>query len=260
MITEIAKLLAAAEKTVVLVGAGLSRESGIPTFRGKEGIWMKGNQNYFPEELATYDSFTKIPDILWKWYKYRREICKAAAPNKGHMALAELEQLLHANNKHFTLITQNVDNLSARAGSLHFYEIHGNIFKMRCSARNSDHEIELHQTPNCTDIPKCTHCGSLMRPHVLWFDEYYTNELFHVDDALRESYRANVLLIVGTTLATTLPYNIVRDAVYRSIPIIEVNPQPELSKVTKWVISDKATTVLPALVQEVKNHFAQTIT
>ncbi|NIN34224.1 MAG: RNA polymerase subunit sigma, partial [Gammaproteobacteria bacterium] len=167
----------------VLTGAGISAESGIPTFRGPEGYWSVDSKNYHPQEMATYAMFRSQPDEVWKWYLYRLSVCRDAKPNPGHLALVELEKIL---GDQFTLITQNVDNLHLKAGNSleRTLQIHGNVFFMRCTRECQGRIYPLPMTlfPRDKDqdlseddraLLSCPDCGEMTRPHVLWFDETY---------------------------------------------------------------------------------------
>lgn len=152
--------LRSVEKVAVLTGAGISAESGVPTFRGENGLWKK----YRPEELANFDAFMSNPSLVWEWYNYRRDLISGIQPNPGHYALAELEPMYRS----FTLITQNVDGLHRLAGSKHILELHGNIMINRCiSCGTVASDV---QGPQDTDLPHCE-CGELLRPDVVWFGE-----------------------------------------------------------------------------------------
>lgn len=219
---------------LVLTGAGLSAASGIPTFRGPEGYWTEGSRHYQPQELATQQAFAQQPATVWRWYLHRHRICRAAEPNQGHQAIAAMEDAL---GDRLTLVTQNVDNLHLRAGTTpqRCLEIHGNIGFARCANRCHDTRRPLPQTlPQSVDpLPEetlrehlsCPDCGGWLRPHVLWFDEYYEEELFRADTAVQRATRADVLLIVGTAGATTLPHRIVELAAAAGACIIEINPE-----------------------------------
>ncbi|MDH3880816.1 MAG: RNA polymerase subunit sigma, partial [Desulfobacteraceae bacterium] len=170
-------------RLTILTGAGISAESNIPTFRGPEGYWTIGSNEYHPQEMATYRMFRQKPEEVWKWYLYRIGVCKKAQPNPGHHALVEMETLF---KDRFTLITQNVDNLHLRAGNslAKTLQIHGNVFFMRC-ADECKREVlpipknltgrEKNETLTETDrqLLMCPYCSSQTRPHVLWFDEMY---------------------------------------------------------------------------------------
>ena len=226
---------------LVLTGAGISAESGIPTFRGKEGYWRIGSRNYFPQELATRAAFERMPDEIWGWYLYRRSLCRAAQPNEGHLALARLERELAARGEadRFVLITQNVDGLHLRAGNTleRTYQIHGNIDFMR-SIDDAD--------PRCYPLPAALGVewergkpigdrerallvcpdGSPARPHVLWFDESYDEERFRFESSLAAIERASLAIVVGTSGATNLPSMIVQRAVERRTPLLVINRDP----------------------------------
>jgi NAD-dependent deacetylase len=203
----------------VLTGAGISAESGIPTFRGPGGFWTVGSREYHPQEMATVSMFNRDPESVWVWYLYRMGLCRSARPNAGHRALASMEAVL---GDRFCLITQNVDNLHLCAGNSRerTLQIHGNIFWFRCAAACTDDILPLPEqlTPKSkgdtlTDDDRhrltCRRCGRWMRPHVLWFDETYNERHYRFDTALETAARTRLLITVGTTGATTLPNHIV---------------------------------------------------
>ncbi len=225
-------------KVLVLTGAGISAESGIPTFRGAEGYWKIGSRNYFPEELATRAAFEAMPDAIWAWYLYRRGVCRAAEPNAAHRALVTLEDGLRSR---FLLVTQNVDGLHRRAGNTgaRTLEIHGNTDFMRC-------QDECAPRPPAAFIPipeglpvawpkeraltekesallRCPRCGARSRPNVLWFDEYYDEPIFRAETALLAAEEACLLLVVGTAGQTNLPRQIVARVAGRGVPILVVD-------------------------------------
>jgi NAD-dependent deacetylase len=220
-----------------LTGAGISAESGIPTFRGKEGYWRVGSRNYQPEEMATWASFQEMPEEVWAWYLYRRGVCRGAEPNAAHRALAAAER---RGGERFLLVTQNVDGLHLRAGNTldRTYQIHGNIDFMRCSRECLPAPVPM---PEGVDVAwdkgrpiterelqalKCPSCGALARPHVLWFDESYDEANFRFESAIDAAQSASLLLVVGTTGATSLPMHIGTIAAQRGIPMIVINPEP----------------------------------
>jgi len=226
---------------LVLTGAGVSAESGIPTFRGEEGYWRIGSREYFPEELATRAAFSRIPDEIWGWYLYRRSVCRAASPNAGHLALAELERGLRERNEteRFLLVTQNVDGLHRRAGNsaARTYEIHGNIDFMRstddCDARILPLPSELGERwERGRAIGPSEHAllvtpeGKRARPHVLWFDESYDEARFRYQSTLRAVEDAALVIVVGTAGATNLPSMIVQRTAALARPLLVVNRDP----------------------------------
>ncbi len=186
MIRQIAERIKASTRVVVLTGAGISQESGVPTFRGADGLW----QNFRAEELATPDAFHRDPVLVWRWYDWRRGLIKPLRPNPGHHALVELEQRIEA----FTLLTQNVDGLHRAAGSENPIEIHGTIWRVRClECRRA---FENREVP-IKILPKCEVCGGLLRPDVVWFGESLDEKILHM--TYTRLQRAQVMLIVGTS-------------------------------------------------------------
>ena len=233
-----------AQQITLLTGAGISAESGIPTFRGPEGYWTVGSREYHPQEMATYRTFQTQPYEVWRWYLYRMGICAAAEPNPGHVAVEAMERSLPGR---FTLITQNVDNLHLRAGNSpeNTYQIHGNIFYTRCQAdcgygvqplseglTGKDRGDELSSEEK--GLLVCPRCGSTLRPHVLWFDESYDELHYRFQSSLEAAARTDLLITVGTSGATNLP-NQVAWLVYQNggtiLDInIEQNPFSEIAE------------------------------
>jgi len=220
-------------RLTILTGAGISAESNIPTFRGPEGYWTIGSNEYHPQEMATYRMFRQKPEEVWKWYLYRIGVCKKAQPNPGHHALVEMETLF---KDRFTLITQNVDNLHLRAGNslAKTLQIHGNVFFMRC-ADECKREVlpipknltgrEKNETLTETDrqLLMCPYCSSRTRPHVLWFDEMYNEHYYRYHSALKVAEETDLLLVVGTSGATSLPNQVVWEVKHRNGIIIDIN-------------------------------------
>jgi len=221
---------------VVLTGAGVSAESGIPTFRGREGYWTVGSTHYAPQQMATFQMYSSHPEVVWQWYLYRRTLCNRAEPNAGHQALVALERDFADR---FLLITQNVDGLHVRAGNTpeRTYRIHGDINTMRCG-RECTHATfpipesipEKERDSVLTDADRaalvCAECGGPARPHVLWFDECYDETHYRFESSLEAAMRASLLLTAGTSGATNLPVQIGGLAARRGIPMIDVNPEP----------------------------------
>ena len=220
-------------RITVLTGAGISAESGIPTFRGPEGYWTVGSREYHPQEMATRAMFLKDTDAVWVWYLYRMGVCRDAEPNAGHRAIVALERRF---GNRFTLITQNVDNLHLRAGSSpeRTYQIHGNLFFMRCSRECSG---ELFPMPAAVAPKKrgdimtdderrqlqCPLCGARTRPHVLWFDETYNEVHYRFESSLRCAMETELLLVVGTAGATNLPNQVAGLVFQKGGCIVDVN-------------------------------------
>ncbi len=220
-------------KITVLTGAGISAESGIPTFRGPEGFWTIGSREYHPQEMATLAMFNRHPESVWVWYLYRMGLCIKARPNAGHRALAVMESHLEDQ---FSLITQNVDNLHILAGNslARTLQIHGNLFQARCAAACKDGFFPLPAgltpkgkgdalTENERRRLKCPSCGNWIRPHVLWFDETYNERYYRFNSALETARRTRLLITVGTAGATTLPNHIVNLVLSNDGLMIDIN-------------------------------------
>ena len=252
-------------KITALTGAGISAESGIPTFRGPEGYWTVGSTVYQPQEMATFQMFSQLPDEVWKWYLYRMGVCQRAEPNPGHLALVAMEQQF---GDRFTLITQNVDGLHLRAGNTlaRTYQIHGNVFFMRCSLECSQavYPIPLEVQPkskeeNLTAIDRqhlrCPLCGARSRPHILLFDESYNEHHYHLYSALQAARETALLIVVGTAGATNLPNQVVHEVYQRNGVIIDVNiasnPFAQLAKNSSkgFCIQEASASALPAILE-----------
>lgn len=209
---------------VVLTGAGVSKESGIPTFRDAQtGLWA----NFNPEDLATREGFLNNPEMVWEWYDFRRNKVWDAQPNPGHAALADLETLF----SHFTLVTQNIDNLHQRAGSRNVLELHGNIFRYKCLDRN--HPVSLDLLADDGEIPpRCPACNSYVRPDVVWFGEMLPEMV--INRAFESAARADVMLVAGTSGVVQPAASIPVAAREAGAVVIEVNP--EISALTPFVV------------------------
>ncbi|MDH4153241.1 MAG: NAD-dependent deacylase [Nitrospira sp.] len=178
--------LATARNITVLTGAGISADSGVPTFRGKDGLW----RNYRAEDLATPDAFERDPRLVWEWYNWRRELIATTRPNPAHLAIAELERRTPA----FWLMTQNVDGLHRDAGSRNLTEIHGNIWTVRCTGCN---RVDENRDVPISILPSCLQCGALLRPHIVWFGEsLFAADLQQCSKVLRN---CDILLVIGTS-------------------------------------------------------------
>ena len=251
-IDKVVACMVSSKKIVLLTGAGISAESGIPTFRGNDGYWTKGSKNYHPMELATLSAFHQQPELVWEWYHYRRGVCNNANPNPGHYAIAKLEKLITQlnNDQEFHLITQNVDGLHLRAGSSmeKTYQIHGNTDYMRCvnSCTKGIYPIPVDQL-----LPLCPECEALARPHVLWFDELYNETFYKIETVSRLASDLSLLFVIGTTLQTNLPYRVVMSALYRKVPIIEINPEPVgVGERGLALFREKSGEILPKIIDE----------
>jgi NAD-dependent deacetylase len=233
----LATAIANARSVAVLTGAGVSAESGVPTFRDAQtGLWAR----FDPLKLATPDAFCRNPKLVWDWYAWRRKLVATADPNAGHRALVALEGRVGD----FVLITQNVDGLHRRAGSRNVVELHGNIGRVKCSREDT---IVEHWTEAGDAVPRCAGCGALLRPDVVWFDETLpADALQAAEDAAR---RCQILLVAGTS-AEVYPAAALPDhAKSAGAVIVEINPHPTpLSGVADYVLRAPAGIALPALV------------
>lgn len=212
-------------RLAVLTGAGVSKESGIPTFRdAQEGLWA----NYSPEDLATREGFLRDPAMVWDWYDFRRNKVWDCRPNAGHLAIAELETLFGP----FTLITQNIDNLHRQAGNRRVLELHGNIFRYKCLDRNHPVSLDLlSDAARAERPPRCPQCHAMVRPDVVWFGEMLPEAV--LNQAFEEAATCDVMLIVGTSGVVQPAASLPSVAMQAGALVIEVNP--ELSALTPLV-------------------------
>jgi NAD-dependent deacetylase len=230
-----------ARSVAVLTGAGISAESGVPTFRGPGGLWRQ----YRPEELATPEAFRRDPRLVWEWYDWRRQRIAQARPNAGHEALVRLER----SKPLFWLITQNVDGLHERAGSRRVIKLHGDIWLVRCVAcgrEQRDERVPLPELP-----PRCA-CGGLLRPGVVWFGEALPPGAWEAaEQAVRE---AEVLLVVGTSAVVYPAAGLIPLAQACGARVIEVNPEETpMSARLDCSLRGPAGVILPALIPSEPN-------
>ncbi len=233
---ELLSYLRKCRRVAVLTGAGISAESGVPTFRdAQNGLWARFN----PQDLATADAFRRNPALVWDWYAYRRDLVAAARPNAGHRALAALE----ARFPEFTLITQNIDNLHQEAGSRSVIELHGNILRVRCFDCGAAAETWQDETEK---PPRCETCGGLLRPAVVWFGEALPRRA--LEKALHAARTAQAFFSIGTSglvePAASLPFVARRSGAL----VVEINlERTPLSDVADYAFHGKAGEILPAL-------------
>ncbi|NIM99322.1 MAG: NAD-dependent protein deacylase [candidate division Zixibacteria bacterium] len=234
------RLLFKKTRVAVLTGSGISAESGVPTFRGEDGLWKK----FRPEELATFDAFMANPQLVWEWYEYRRKIIQEIRPNPGHIALVDFQK----HFEKFDLITQNVDGLHHAAGSKNVTELHGNIRRNKCVRCGEKYEI-LEGTVEGTP-PKCP-CGGNIRPDVVWFGEMLPQDA--INYAFTVSSKCDLFFSVGTSAvvhpAASLPLVAKRGGAY----VVEVNISPtEISHLVDESLLGKSGEILPSLVKLLK--------
>ena len=227
-----------ARHIAVLTGAGISAESGVPTFReAQTGLWAQ----YDPLELATPEAFRRNPKLVWQWYEWRRGLVSKAQPNPGHLALAQLELKV----ERFTLITQNVDGLHQRAGSRNVVELHGNINRTKCF----DEEVVIESWEETGAAPpRCPRCGGLLRPDVVWFGEMLPQRALAL--AVETASWCDVFFSIGASAlvqpAASLPYT----ALERGAVVIEINPdETPLTAGATYALRGPAGVALPALLR-----------
>jgi NAD-dependent deacetylase len=222
----------AAGSVAVLTGAGVSAESGIPTFRSNGGFWL----NQRVEDIATPEGFARNPKFVWEWYEERRRGIAAAKPNAGHFALAQLENA----KRRFTLITQNVDDLHERAGSKNVIHLHGSIWAIRCTVcgmEKADHSKLDHLPPVCQ-------CGGMQRPGVVWFGEMLPEGF--IERATEAVLLADVLIVAGTSAQVYPAAGLIPLAIRQGNQVIEVNPDvTEFSEEATWSLRGTAADILP---------------
>jgi NAD-dependent deacetylase len=241
-VRDIAARLRDARHVVALTGAGISAESGIPTFRDAQtGLWAR----YRPEDLATPEAFARDPRLVWDWYAWRRDLVARAAPNAGHRALARLEHRL----PRFTLLTQNVDGLHARAGSRAVIELHGNILQSKCLAEGRRfREWSATERP-----PRCPTCGSFLRPDVVWFGESLPAEALAAAEAAASE--CDLFLSIGTSAVVFPAAQLPATALARGAAVIEINRDPTpLTPMATASLRGAAGEILPALLDAAWSH------
>lgn len=224
-----------AEKIVFVTGAGISQESGIPTFRGKDGFWGK----YDPMQLATIDAFYENPKLVWEWYEERRRGILKALPNAGHLAIAKLAQY-----KDVVVLTQNIDGLHQKAGSKNVLELHGSIIRIKCTSClfQSYMESDFEALP-----PKCS-CGHILRPDVVWFGEALPQDVWR--NAIMHAQSCDVMVIAGTSLVVSPANSLPLYAKQNGATLVEVNPEKTvMSSEMNLSLRHTSASALPRLVE-----------
>jgi NAD-dependent deacetylase len=230
--------LKVADRVAVLTGAGVSAESGVPTFRGDDGLW----QTYRATDLATPEAFARDPELVWKFYSWRRQLISKVTYNPAHKALVELEQRVDS----FTLISQNVDGLHLLAGSQNLLEIHGNLWKVRCIRCQ---KIILNRSPDMGLLPKCEDCGGLLRPHVVWFGEALDPDILH--RAVEACRTSQVMLVIGTSSQVQPAASLALEAKSAGAIVAEINVErTPHSHIMDYSLLGKAGEIVPKLVED----------
>jgi NAD-dependent deacetylase len=244
LIREAARRLKDARKLVVLTGSGVSRESGVPTFRdAQDGLWAR----YDPMELATREGFLRDPVMVWEWYTYRFGMVESARPNPGHLAIAELEGIF----PQVTVVTQNIDGLHQAAGSTDVVELHGSIRRYKCLDGRHGGFTRSDVAARPEVPPRCPRCGALLRPDVVWFGELLPPDAIH--RALDLSKTCDAMLVVGTSgevePAASLPVH----AAHSGALVIDVNPDRD--QTARWAdifLQGPGGEILPGLVKALR--------
>lgn len=229
--------LASARAVTILTGAGVSADSGVPTFRGADGLW----RTYRAEDLATPEAFERNPRLVWEWYNWRRQLIATKSPNAAHQAIAGFESKVPC----FWLITQNVDGLHRQAGSTKLSEIHGNIWKVRCTACGQVSDNHAVPIPL---LPRCERCAGLLRPHIVWFGEsLFPDDLSRCAAVLSG---CDVLLVIGTSGVVYPAAGFASVAKEAGAFVIEINldPTPH-SDLVDLSLRGRAKDVVPDLLQ-----------
>ena len=239
---ELLSRLKSSKNAGAVCGAGISQESGIPTFRGENGLWKK----FKPEELANFDAFIRNPELIREWYNYRKRLISEVKPNPGHYALSEMEGLFD----NFLVITQNVDNLHLKAGSRSIIEIYGNIIRSKCIKCNKEYnDLPFHE--NIMDVPKCE-CGGMIRPDVVWFGEMLQ------EDILRRCYEflkeCQLLFVIGTSgyvyPAASFPLIAKENGAY----LVEINSEKtNISYMMDEIFLGQSGKILPEILKKIKS-------
>lgn len=251
-----------------LTEAGISSESGLPTYRGSDGIWIKGTKYHKPEEFGTFKYFSQNHEEVWQYNLFWKKLIEEAKPNQGHFAIAEIEDLLDSK---YQLITQNVDGLHQKAGSKNVFEIHGNKQTVRCSSECSgvmqfsselkSKELTEDLTERDIELLHCQNCGDWLRPNTLWFDESYNEKLYFFNSALKTAKNTGILFIIGTSGATTLPQMIAETVLQYGGFLVEINTEEDsyffkrFSRTKKYIlIKEKASDTLIRIKEMIEKY------
>ncbi|MBI3810973.1 MAG: NAD-dependent deacylase [Nitrospirae bacterium] len=237
-IEQVRERLSSACRVTVLTGAGISADSGIPTFRGPDGLW----KNFRAEDLATPEAFTRDPALVWEWYNWRRELLATKEPNPAHRALVSIEGKMETRRAQFHLLTQNVDGLHGLAGSRNLIELHGNIWEVRCTgcgAVTEDRRVPIPIPPYCSS------CGKMLRPHIVWFGEMLDSD--DVSRALESLEHCDMMLVIGTSGVVQPAASFASTARSAGAFVVEINPDAS-SGAAHVALRGRAAEIVPLLV------------
>lgn len=231
-------LLVPSTRVAVLTGAGVSQESGVPTFRDKDGLWQK----FRPEELANMQAFLSNPGLVWEWYEHRRKVIREVRPNAGHEVLARMQDFFGS----FHLITQNVDGLHARAGSRDILEVHGNIMRSFCVDCGRFAPPEFLENLKAGDRATCLECEGLLRPDVVWFGEMLPTDVW--EQSQQAAANCDLFLTIGTSAAVYPAAGLPLFAKENGAYVVEINPQEtEISRLVDETLRGPSAVILPEL-------------
>ncbi|MBP6496405.1 MAG: NAD-dependent deacylase [Psychrobacter sp.] len=245
-----AKLLATKQRICILTGAGISAESGIPTFRDKQtGLW----ENYSAEDLATPQAFTRDPNLVWSWYQWRRQQVASKKPNPAHIALAQWQYHSRSTHHQLTLITQNVDDLHEQAGSV-VTHLHGNLWRNKCSRCDTPYQSQSNGSYDSEDsinfdeaLIICQHCEGYIRPDIVWFGESLPVQAWQT--AEEAAADCDVFISIGTSSLVYPAAGLAQLAKHNGAKIIEINPYPTPNTLVDITLAAKAGVILPELVK-----------
>jgi NAD-dependent deacetylase len=247
-----AKLLGAKQRICILTGAGISAESGIPTFRDKQtGLW----ENYGAEDLATPEAFARDPKLVWSWYQWRRQVVADKKPNPAHDALAQWQYHSQSSGQQITLITQNVDDLHEQAGST-VTHLHGHLWRNRCSQCRTPYQKQSRGSYSSADtmdyseaLINCPHCDGYIRPDIVWFGEALPVQAW--ETAEQAAADCEAFISIGTSSLVYPAAGLAQLAKDDGAQIIEINPHPTPNTIVDITLAEKAGVVLPLLVQKI---------
>lgn len=247
-----AKLLTTKQHVCILTGAGISAESGIPTFRDEQtGLWA----NYRAEDLATPDAFARDPQLVWSWYQWRRQLVADKQPNPAHNALAQWQYHTQSSDQRLTLITQNVDDLHEQAGS-RVTHLHGNLWHNRCSHCDRPYQTPQKNTYNRHEVLdfdesliSCAHCEGYIRPDIVWFGEALPVQAWQVAETAAAN--CDVFMSIGTSSLVYPAAGLAQLAKQNGAKIIEINPNPTPSDIVDITLVERAGVIMPLLIQQI---------
>ncbi|WP_201620380.1 NAD-dependent deacylase [Psychrobacter maritimus] len=247
-----AKLLGAKQRICILTGAGISAESGIPTFRDKQtGLW----ENYGAEDLATPEAFARDPKLVWSWYQWRRQVVADKKPNPAHDALAQWQYHSQSSGQQITLITQNVDDLHEQAGST-VTHLHGHLWRNRCSQCRTPYQKQSRGSYSSADtmdyseaLINCPHCDGYIRPDIVWFGEALPVQAW--ETAEQAAADCEAFISIGTSSLVYPAAGLAQLAKDNGAKIIEINPNPTPNAIVDITLAEKAGMVMPLLIQKI---------